>query len=197
MRYNSLVFRNARRLREINRFSVLPMLRTQSVAEHSYNVAILVMWLFDYLGLSHLEEDISGGETPGDTIPGGARLLCLEKALLHDHEEAEKGDIPSPAKGVPPTSVNWMGSLVKVADTLDTYLFMCEETVMGNSTLTTPKLWCTDRLKMYYDRLVSLGWPGMPAHPPELRVLMKDAYTLFNPHAHPVHFPIPENDGVS
>lgn len=64
---------------ETRRYHTWPVLRPQTVAEHSFHVAMLVAWL-------------AGQEPPGI----GSNLLMA--ALCHDLAEHKMGDIPAPVK---------------------------------------------------------------------------------------------------
>lgn len=65
-------------LSHVPRWCIVPMTRPQTVAEHSYRVAIMVSWM---LGM-------------------GLDCLTLTRALSHDVEEARTGDIPGPTKRI-------------------------------------------------------------------------------------------------
>jgi 5'-deoxynucleotidase YfbR-like HD superfamily hydrolase len=65
----------------IQRFGTLPMIQSESVASHSFNVAILSLLTADY--------------EPGLEVD---RELLLRKALFHDFEETILSDIPHPIK---------------------------------------------------------------------------------------------------
>ena len=112
------------RLSNIKRWSIVEMSRPQSVAEHSYNVAIIAM----NIAKRH-----------------GAVLRCIEGgllgwALMHDLTELVTGDVPTPHKSrllrpeaekeMFPKFVNCKDGtsqltreIVKVADLLDAYQF--------------------------------------------------------------------------
>jgi len=55
----------------------------ENVAAHSYGVAMISMWICDYLRAEGREVDVE---------------LVLRMALLHDVEESVTGDIPKPVK---------------------------------------------------------------------------------------------------
>ena len=69
------------RLSSIKRWSVIEMSRDQSVAEHSYNVAMISMAITKELGFSNFLSN-----------------HILEWSLLHDLPELVTGDIPTPTK---------------------------------------------------------------------------------------------------
>ncbi len=74
-------FERLKTMSSIKRFGTLPMIEVESVASHSYNVAIMALMIADY-------ED-------GLNI---SREVLLRKALFHDFEETILSDIPHPIK---------------------------------------------------------------------------------------------------
>lgn len=122
-----------RRLHFVPRWVVMPVLRKQSVAEHSYGVACIARWLC----WRHVQRD----------DPGFVASV-LESALDHDEEEARTGDKPSPIKEPPVINQNdQVGVLVKVADLLEALVFIHEEQRMGNQMGTDEiRRYVTDRL---------------------------------------------------
>lgn len=72
------VFEQHQRLTCLIRFSNVPRLAAQSVAEHSYSTTFLAMIVADYLALKEVEID---------------KLRLLEMGLVHDVEEVVSGDI--------------------------------------------------------------------------------------------------------
>jgi len=70
------------RLSNIKRWGIIEMSREQSVAEHSYNVAMISMAIY-----KNLEFDSPINES---------QLICW--ALYHDLPELYTGDIPTPVK---------------------------------------------------------------------------------------------------
>ncbi len=74
-------FERLKTMSSIKRFGTLPMIEIESVASHSYNVAIMALMIADY-------ED--GMEINRETL--------LRKALFHDFEETILSDIPHPIK---------------------------------------------------------------------------------------------------
>lgn len=112
-----------RRLGTTKRWSVVHVTREQTVAEHSYMVAMLALRLAEALKL-----------------PPETKLKVLTYAMLHDADEAWTGDIASPAKCYMTEefpSYEWMGAwshhlqagertrgLVKVADLATDVVFL-------------------------------------------------------------------------
>jgi len=74
-------FERLKTMSSIKRFGTLPMIENESVASHSYNVAILSLMIADY--------------EPGLEVN---RELVMRKALFHDFEETILSDIPHPIK---------------------------------------------------------------------------------------------------
>lgn len=133
--------RELRELSFVPRWGVLRRVRSQSVAEHSYYVALYAGHVADLVGWN------------------GDRGALLRSALVHDLPEASTGDMPGPAKRAmmdPERSVSverhymqtrfpddfgaWLGTkgdpeirlLVKVADLLDEIMFLQTECQLGN-----------------------------------------------------------------
>lgn len=73
-------------LQQIDRWSIVEMIRKQSVAEHTYNVHVLAMDLWDWLF-----------QVPHNSFE---REACSRWALEHDLDEVFTGDLPSPIKAI-------------------------------------------------------------------------------------------------
>lgn len=103
------------RAAHVDRWHIVNTARRQSLAEHSYNVAMIAMDLCNRLGKEEWRE----------------RVAVM--ALHHDLEEVVTGDIPSSAK--PPKMWEpgpWTPEkIVKVADLIDAHVFIQEYRV-GN-----------------------------------------------------------------
>lgn len=132
------------RLPSIKRWQIIPVLKNQSVAEHSYRVWLLATHLYDTVF-----------PTPHNSFE---RELVQRWALLHDVDEVLTGDIPSTVKtlleevqpgimhrftdrvmvdlptasaaraGISNTAA---GLLVKIADNVEAVLYL-QENGMGN-----------------------------------------------------------------
>lgn len=68
------------RLQQVKRYPICYVNRDQSVAEHSYNVLLLALWLVEQEGDRDLKEEV------------------IAYAINHDMDEIETGDIPSSFK---------------------------------------------------------------------------------------------------
>lgn len=114
------VLRNRINLCHVSRWTIVPMTRHDSVAEHSYRVAAIAEFIADRLEPHILKVD---------------RLHLLHLALAHDIEEVLSGDIPTPAKihinkiaikaavdGVFEDPGSPESAIVKAADFIDTIL---------------------------------------------------------------------------
>jgi hypothetical protein len=71
-------------LSNIKRWAIARMNRTQSVAEHSYNVAMIAGAIVDAI--------------PSNVKSNGLREYVINWALVHDLPEVYTGDIPTPMK---------------------------------------------------------------------------------------------------
>lgn len=76
---------NLQRLRYVIRFSTCHRVHNESVAEHSFYVAMFTK----LIGM----ESIASGTTPNLDLE-----LAISRALMHDVEEARTGDFPRPFK---------------------------------------------------------------------------------------------------
>lgn len=74
-------FERLKTMSSIQRFGTLPMIQSESVAAHSFNVAILSLLIADYDPKLQVNTEI-----------------LLRKALFHDFEETILSDIPHPIK---------------------------------------------------------------------------------------------------
>ena len=112
-----VMLRKLRRLQWVPRWVVVPTIKKQSVAEHSFSVVTISLWLAKF----HAR-----GEDPEFLIK------VVRHAMEHDSEEAVTGDIPSPVKQDNYGSQHDYVCLVRVADKLEAILFCWEEATMGN-----------------------------------------------------------------
>ena len=125
-------------LAHVPRWAVVPHIRSQSVAEHSFYVTLYADKLCKMLGWDDLNTS-----------------MAVSYALRHDMLEVFTGDIPSPAKriltsndtvnafnnhfvksmpadyeaGIPTGKIH---EVVKLADKLDEFFWLCTETGLGN-----------------------------------------------------------------
>lgn len=112
----------------VDRWVIAPTRRHQSVAEHSYRVAVIALALVGWRHPSVI---------PGEYVGMGlTEREVVMAAVLHDSEEVLTGDIPGPQKSAIPgylRDVTHMGAkecLVKVADSIETGTFWMQ---WGNS----------------------------------------------------------------
>lgn len=124
-------------LQHVPRWVVIPTIKKQTVAEHSYNVAVLTYWLCIRLGKD------------ANTI-----AISVLKALVHDSSEAITGDMPSPIKRNVPPAENEGELLVKVADSIESILFIRHEYDLGHRNLADILQYNQDKLK---ERMGALG----------------------------------------
>ena len=172
------VYRDALRLSWVPRWTVIPTTREQSVAEHSYNVLCLTMWLLETHNLTLSDEDT---------------VVMYELAALHDIGEASTGDMPAPAKGEPKYDEckDWRDALLKVADCLEAHIFLRAEQDMGNHTVYSIQCHVDDRLDAWYAKFLSLAteadvWRGQTGAARTLGTLLNMTHDEFSLGIHPV-----------
>lgn len=133
--------REYRDLTFVPRWSIIRTIKTQSVAEHSYYVAIYAEQLAQFIGWK------------------GDYAELLRQALVHDLDEILTGDIVGPAKKhfvdkerhhdyvctelnnrftfnrrwLEPDEEKEIIALIKLADGLDELFYLCVERQMGNT----------------------------------------------------------------
>ena len=156
--------RRLRRLSVVPRWVVIPTIQRQNVAEHSFHVAWVYVWI-----CKRLNKPIDG--------PG------MWEALTHDGDEGATGDFPSPSKGMPdPSNYTDTKLMIKLADSLEMMLFIHEEKVMGNS-----------RLQDIWDHRMVLGelFAGELSHRnyecPQFKILLSHFLGVVDVAVHPHH----------
>ena len=128
-----LLGRFDRNLADIRRWAIVRTIRTQSVAEHSYYVALMMKPLL---------------EEYGHDDPALVRD-AMHYALIHDRDEVLSGDVATPAKRrMAPGAFDALNKefgldvpepdpiikkAAKVLDLFEAALFVAEEVGMGNS----------------------------------------------------------------
>lgn len=116
--------KKARRLAIVPRWSVLPTIRSETVASHTFQVVVLARLISKH----HVR---SGYLDFRDQI--------TSEALNHDLDEAMDGDEPGGPWRKPKDyqqlikERGQVWAVVKMADILDAYLFLTEEWLMGNT----------------------------------------------------------------
>lgn len=107
----NLTVQDKLRASSVDRWHIVSTARRQSLAEHSFNVAIIGEELVHRLSLS-----------------AALKVEVMRMALLHDLDEVVKGDIPSPVKGALewPSAIENPWQVIKTADVIDQYTFISE-----------------------------------------------------------------------
>lgn len=85
-------FEQVMRLSNLKRWGIVEMSREQSVAEHSYNVAMISAYIVDQL--------------PNEVKTAQLREIVINWSLVHDLPELVTGDIPTPIKELIRTSLD-------------------------------------------------------------------------------------------
>jgi hypothetical protein len=101
------------RLSLIKRWGIIKMSREQSVAEHSFNVAVITKKLCEMFG----KDGILEGVVYNDLIA---------EAIFHDCCEVFTGDIPSVVKEPSPCHCH---PIVKLADLIESFVFFRDNCV--------------------------------------------------------------------
>lgn len=131
-----------RRLSNLKRCSLFPVVIQQNVAEHSFYVSVLCLFVSEELKRKGIKLD---------------EAKLLKYSLLHDIDEAITGDIPYHVKKeLNPTLSEYVSrtlqeefngidyeidkesleyKIVKLCDYVELYLYCCEEKLRGNSAL--------------------------------------------------------------
>ncbi len=148
--------RKLRMLHHIPRWTTVMMHRNQSVAEHCFHAAWIVMWLNgwfkEHASVLSVDDDMLG--------------FIVMSVLLHDSDEALKGDLPS--------DFNWrvmyifddpVHAFTKMADILERYITFDDEIASGNSIMkhikhNTKEQW--DGAVLAYCDLVKCGGGFLP-----------------------------------
>jgi len=147
--------RELRTLAGVPRWSIIRTLRTQSVAEHSYYVAIYADQIAELIEWK------------------GSKYDLFRLAMFHDLDEILSGDIASPAKAVLKSGdwskfkqwtaklmvtrfsyfQEWVSStnseslaILNAADWLEGVLFLCNEEFQGNQSVKSVRRHCTTKL---------------------------------------------------
>lgn len=135
------------RLSSVNRWAIIEMFREQSVAEHSYNVAMIATMI-----LTEIPHSMPGWD---DDIQGHIDR-AVEWALVHDLTELSTGDMPSPVKRHLKSAIESMEAEVfpqwtkkKVEISRDWPLaYACVKVADWIDAIQFANKWCADYLKL-------------------------------------------------
>lgn len=151
------------RLSHVRRWPITRTIRQQSVAEHSFRVAL---WA-DRIAKKYFN------------ITGAVELYQITRfALLHDQLEAFTGDAPSSVKPVDwddvvydrfrtkimehPNGSDAIYTIIKIADMCEAIIYLHEESSMGNHSILGLMEYCKSKLrervidqKMYRELLIN------------------------------------------
>ena len=165
---NEKRMRRLRRLAIVPRWVTVPMTRRQSVAEHSFHVAWIVLWL------AERSAAVAQRRISKETL--------MYVALTHDESESATGDIATPFKkyivdevsdfeykhgmtsALDPYCDDQFRVIIKLADMIEAAIWIQEEQELGNRTLEPIKKQIWERIdklipqfENIHDKLSS--WP--------------------------------------
>lgn len=132
----------------VPRWQIAPRFRTQTVAEHSYFVALYTMQLLQHktnwreymhvAAISHaLQHDVAEART-GD-MPGPVKRAVVDRDKLEAYETEALALMGVEELDIDEVAMAEIEALVKVADLIDEYFHVATEIAMGNS-LIRPQL---------------------------------------------------------
>lgn len=159
---SKILLSRSMRLQNVPRWVVVPVIRRQSVAEHTLNCLAIYQWLCEVAGL---ELDL------------GTFVSILE----HDEYEAVEGDRPSPSKNPKTKQVSRTRVIVKIVDMLEALHYGWTENLLGNKHFDSSGHIMTDIV----DKLghwLSYGVLGELTDPHELALML---YMDSAPNQHP------------
>ena len=147
------------RASDVKRWHIVATNRTQSVADHSYRVAVIAGELATEMGWMNVD-----------------KLQVMAMAIAHDQHEALYGDIPTPAKRQPlELPDNWHEKLVKVADIIECYTWFWFNKDQFNVHSSKVCIYLEDRVNEMMDQLS----PQLHKVASEvIRTLKRDAGTI-------------------
>ncbi len=161
-------FKDLRTLSDVPRWTVLRTLRKQSVADHSYYVAVYALAIMQRLPWSDCNPN----------VVNVLQLIVAKRALVHDIPESFTSDIPGPVKqhmdglkeyeetgikerfnkelnilnyNTSDIGYNFSSSVIKLADILDQISFLASESFMGNKNV----YWILGNAKLEMNKAIS------------------------------------------
>ena len=135
-----------RLLDQVPRWAVMPLIRPKTVAEHTFHVCWITMWLYE-----KLDERKYAGVSEGP---------YLVQALFHDSAEATTGDAPTTAKMVDYSELDRVEALVKLADIFSMYVELLEERDKGSHVTPIFLNDVEDKVDKWIDACGRLHWPN-------------------------------------
>lgn len=148
-------------LGHVIRWNVAPRLHNQSVAEHSYFVALYSGKLCGILGASPdeykavvsyaLHHDMP--EIVTSDVPGPAKRAIVDEAKLFEYEQNLMTDLGLGG----PEPIPWVKSVVKAADTIEAYFWLSMEVARGNQMMTAERNIAKDRMRIALNKILVYG----------------------------------------
>lgn len=93
------------KLGHVKRWAIVDMTKEQTVADHSFRVVAIAMFLVQCLEVRCLGYEI------------------MRRAFFHDLEESETGDMPSTNKPLTPVPIDKAALIVKIADIVEAIIY--------------------------------------------------------------------------
>lgn len=173
-----------RMLGHVIRWNVAPRLHNQSVAEHSYYVALYSEKLCTLLRVDPvdyratisyaLHHDMP--EIVTSDIPGPAKRAFADPDKLEEYEDLLMEKIGLTGEHRAPTDL--VSRIVKAADTIDAYFWLSMEVARGNQMLIAERNIAKDRMRM------ALNYLDLPGDSYSTRVwndIVMEANKMFGP----------------
>lgn len=131
------------RLQVVQRWNIVHTVKTQSVAEHSFNVVLIVREMCHKI----------------PTIDSLDRKNLMIRALDHDMEEVFTGDLPSTSKSFK-LPKNRLDGILKLADLIEAEYFLSQYGGHSKHTISA-YIWLGERIGEVLQHSRDMGWLGV------------------------------------
>lgn len=131
------------RLQVVQRWNIVHTVKTQSVAEHSFNVVLIVREMCSKI----------------PTIDPLDRKNLMIRALDHDMEEVFTGDLPSTSKSFK-LPKNRLDGILKLADLIEAEYFLSQYGGHSKHTMSA-YIWLGERISEVLQHSRDMGWLGV------------------------------------
>ena len=131
------------RLQVVQRWNIVHTVKTQSVAEHSFNVVLIVREMCSKI----------------PTIDPLDRKNLMIRALDHDMEEVFTGDLPSTSKSFK-LPKNRLDGILKLADLIEAEYFLSQYGGHSKHTISA-YIWLGERISEVLQHSRDMSWLGV------------------------------------